>query len=162
MSFRKHFRFNYQFFRTVLPSYLSDVASQQTRIKIMPLVRLSFLTEKSAAWRAAVSDGVQQAMVETIGVPPADRFHILSEHAPDFLVIDPTYLGVARSGDPLVIEIALRAGRTDAQKRALYRRITERLAENPGIRPADVMITLVENQLIDWSFGDGIAHYVPG
>jgi len=127
----------------------------------MPLVRLSFFTGKSAAWRAAVSDAVQQAMVETIDVPPADRFHVLGEHAPGFLVIDPSYLDVARSDDPLIVQITLRGGRSDAQKRALYRRITALLAENPGVRPQDVMIVLTENGLIDWSFGDGVAHYVP-
>jgi phenylpyruvate tautomerase PptA (4-oxalocrotonate tautomerase family) len=127
----------------------------------MPLVRLSFSIGKTAAWRQAVSDAIQQAMVETINVPPADRFHVLSEHAPGFLIVDPTFLDVARSDDPLVVQIALRAGRTVDQKRALYRRITELLAENPGVRPADVMISLVENALVDWSFGDGIAHYAP-
>ena len=120
----------------------------------MPIVRLSFLTGKSAAWRAAVSDAIQQAMVETIDVPRADRFHVMSEHAPGFLAID-------RSGDPLIVQITLRAGRSDDKKRALYRRITTLLAENPGVRPQDVMIVLGENGLIDWSFGAGIAQYVP-
>jgi phenylpyruvate tautomerase PptA (4-oxalocrotonate tautomerase family) len=127
----------------------------------MPLVRLSFLTGKSAAWRAAVSDAVQQAMVETIDVPPADRFHVMSEHAPGFLAVDPTFLGVARSDDPLIVQITLRGGRSDDKKCALYRRVTQLLAEHPGIRPQDVMIVLSENVLADWSFGEGVAHYLP-
>jgi 4-oxalocrotonate tautomerase len=127
----------------------------------MPIVRLSFLTGKSAAWRAAVSDAIQQAMVETIDVPPADRFHVMSEHAPGFLAIDPTYFDIARSDDPLIVQITLRAGRSDDRKRALYRRITGLLAENPGVRPQDVVIVLSENALIDWSFGEGAAQYVP-
>jgi phenylpyruvate tautomerase PptA (4-oxalocrotonate tautomerase family) len=125
----------------------------------MPLVRLSFSTGKTQAWRQAVSDAVQQAMIETIDVPPADRFHVLSEHAPGFLIIDPTFPDVDRSDDPLIVQIALRDSRTDDQKRALYRRITELLSENPGVRPADVMISLVGNAPVDWSFGDGVAHY---
>jgi 4-oxalocrotonate tautomerase len=127
----------------------------------MPLVQLSFHTGKTAAWRTAVSDGIQQAMVETIDVPPADRFHVMSEHAPGFLMVDPTYFDIARSNDPLIVRITLRAGRSDDKKRALYRRITALLAENPGIRPQDVLIVLGENGLIDWSFGDGVAQYVP-
>jgi phenylpyruvate tautomerase PptA (4-oxalocrotonate tautomerase family) len=127
----------------------------------MPLVRLSFLAGKSAAWRAAVSDAVQQAMVDTIDVPPADRFHVMSEHAPGFLAVDRTYLGVARSDDPLIVQITLRGGRSDDKKRALYRRITQLLAEHAGIRPEDVMIVLSENALADWSFGEGAAQYLP-
>ena len=80
---------------------------------------------------------------------------------PGFLVVDPTYFDVARSGDPLVVQITLRGGRSDTKKRALYHRITQLLAETPGIRTQDVVIVLSENSLVDWSFGDGIAQYVP-
>jgi hypothetical protein len=45
-------------------------------------------------------------------------------------------------------------------KQALYRRIVENLAKDPGLRPEDVMICLVENELADWSFGKGEAQYV--
>ena len=43
----------------------------------------------------------------------------------------------------------------------LYRRITELLAERPGIRPEDVFINLIEVGKENWSFGQGIAQYAP-
>ena len=43
----------------------------------------------------------------------------------------------------------------------LYRRITDLLAERAGIRPEDVLINLIEVAKENWSFGCGIAHYVP-
>ncbi len=45
-------------------------------------------------------------------------------------------------------------------KQALYRRIAERLRDTAQVRPQDVFVTLVENDLPDWSFGDGVAQYV--
>jgi hypothetical protein len=45
-------------------------------------------------------------------------------------------------------------------KQALYRRIVDNLAIQPGLRPQDVLICLVENELADWSFGNGEAQYV--
>jgi hypothetical protein len=56
----------------------------------------------------------------------------------------------------------LSAGRSDAIKRSLYAAIAGNLAANPGLRPQDAMITLVENTRVDWSFGNGVAQYVPG
>jgi phenylpyruvate tautomerase PptA (4-oxalocrotonate tautomerase family) len=49
--------------------------------------------------------------------------------------------------------------RTVAQKKALYRGIAERLAKNPGLRPQDVFINLVEVAKENWSFGEGQAQY---
>jgi 4-oxalocrotonate tautomerase len=45
------------------------------------------------------------------------------------------------------------------QKKALYRRIVQRLEENPGLRPQDVFINLLEVARENWSFGDGLAQY---
>jgi phenylpyruvate tautomerase PptA (4-oxalocrotonate tautomerase family) len=53
----------------------------------------------------------------------------------------------------------MNVGRTVEMKRALYRRITELLSADPGIRPEDVLINLVEVQKENWSFGNGIASY---
>ena len=125
----------------------------------MPLVRISHRSVVSDAYRQALSDGVQEAMESTVNVPPHDRFHILTEHATG-LMVDAHYLGIERTPNWVAIQITLRRGRTVAMKQALYRRIVENLAKNPGIRPADVLICLVENELADWSFGQGEAQYV--
>ena len=60
-----------------------------------------------------------------------------------------------------LVRIALRAGAAPADQRALYRRIVEILAERPGLRAEDVFITLIEVARENWSFGQGIAQYVP-
>jgi hypothetical protein len=49
--------------------------------------------------------------------------------------------------------------RTLEQKKALYARIAELLTKEPGIRPEDVLINLVECAKEDWSFGNGLASY---
>lgn len=40
-------------------------------------------------------------------------------------------------------------------KLAMYKRIVERLGLNPGIRPQDVLISVVETAAENWSFGNG-------
>jgi 4-oxalocrotonate tautomerase len=126
----------------------------------MPLVRIELRRGKSAEYRRAVADAVYEAMRETINVPDKDRFEIISEHDAANFVYDRSYLGIERSDDFVVVQIALRRGRSTEAKQALYRRIAERLRESPGIRAEDVFVTLVENGLDDWSFGKGEAQYV--
>jgi phenylpyruvate tautomerase PptA (4-oxalocrotonate tautomerase family) len=101
-------------------------------------------------------------MVETINVPADDRFQIFSEHEPEGLVYDRTYLGIERTDDIVMIQITLNAGRTLEQKRDLYRELAEKLSRNPGLRREDVLVSLVEVPKENWSFGNGAMSYGPG
>jgi 4-oxalocrotonate tautomerase len=126
----------------------------------MPLVRIELRRGKSPEYRRALADGVYEAMRDAINIPENDRFIVISEHDAENLNSDRQYLGIERGDDFVAVQIVLRRGRTPETKQALFRRITERLAVTPGVRPADVLITLVENGAEDWSFGNGIAQYI--
>jgi 4-oxalocrotonate tautomerase len=126
----------------------------------MPLVRISLREGKSAEYRKALGDGVHQAMIEAIEIPPQDHFQVITEHSRNDLIYDPSYLGVNRSDDIVIVQITLSAGRKPPQKRKLYQRIVEILTKNPGVRPQDVMINLVETAWENWSFGNGEGQYM--
>ena len=125
----------------------------------MPLVRIDMITGRDEPLRRAIADAVQEALVEAIGIPPDDRFQVITEHATSNMIFDPGYLGIARK-DPIFIQIALRRGRSVDMKRALYRALVERLGAKANVRWEDVFVSLVENGLEDWSFGNGEAQYV--
>jgi phenylpyruvate tautomerase PptA (4-oxalocrotonate tautomerase family) len=124
----------------------------------MPLLRLTGAYDPDVL--AAAAGAVHEAMVATIGVPEDDVFRVLASVPDGAIVAEPGYLGIRRER-PLFIEVTLRAGRTDAQKRAFYARTAEFVALRAGVRPEDLLIVLRENGLADWSFGDGIAQYAP-
>ncbi|HTI17014.1 MAG TPA: tautomerase family protein [Trinickia sp.] len=126
----------------------------------MPLARIALPKGKSVQYREALTDGLQQALVETFNVPQDDQFMLLTEHAPADFVYNRHYLGIERSDDFIVIQLTVSDTRTVAQKQALYRRIVELLAERPGVRQEDVFINLVEVRPENWSFGFGEAQYV--
>lgn len=127
----------------------------------MPLVRISLIEGLTPADRRRVGDAVHRALVDTIGVPARDRFQVITQHARGDLVYDAEYLGIERSDDIVLVQITLTAGRSLEQKRALYRRIAENLAQAVGLRPQDVWVNLVEVARENWSFGNGIASYAP-
>jgi 4-oxalocrotonate tautomerase len=125
----------------------------------MPFVRIAMRQGKPAPYRRAIADAVHAAMVEVANVPPQDRFQVLTEHAPEDLIYDASYLGIARTDDIVMIQITLNQ-RPTGMKVALYEAIADRLATDPGLRREDVLISLVPVAPEDWSFGNGKAQYV--
>ena len=125
----------------------------------MPLVRISLLAGKPAKYRRAIGDGIHQAMVETLAVPEHDRFQIITEHEADGLLYDPSYLGIRRTDDVVLVQITLSAGRKPQQKRDFFARAAELLVHNPGLRSEDLFFNLVEVAWEDWSFGEGKSQY---
>jgi 4-oxalocrotonate tautomerase len=127
----------------------------------MPLVRIDLRSGKSPEYRRAIGEAVHQCMVETLNVPPDDRFQILAEHDPNSLIYDPTYLGISRSDDVVIIQVTLNQGRTLEMKQRFYGAVAQALSTRPGIRPQDVFINLTEVPKENWSFGNGVAQYAP-
>ena len=125
----------------------------------MPLSRISLKRGKSPQYRDAVLDGVYQAMRETFDVPEDDRFMIVTEHGDGDFVYGAHYLGVDRSDDLVIIQLTVSNTRPLEKKKALFKRVVERLGESPGVRPEDVFINLIEVAKENWSFGHGVAQY---
>jgi phenylpyruvate tautomerase PptA (4-oxalocrotonate tautomerase family) len=125
----------------------------------MPLTRIAVRAGKSADYRRALTQGIQRALVAEFNVPEDDIFMAITEHDESNLVYDRHYLGIERSDDFVMIQLTVTNSRTQEQKKALYTRIADNLAEHPGVRREDVFINLVEVLKENWSFGNGIAQY---
>jgi 4-oxalocrotonate tautomerase len=126
----------------------------------MPLSRVSLRRGKPAAHRKAILDGIYRAMRATFDVPEEDRFMTTTEHDEADFSYSKTYLGVDRSDDLVMIQLTVSNTRTIEKKKALFRQIVANLTADPGLRPEDILINLVEVLPENWSFGHGIAQYV--
>lgn len=126
----------------------------------MPFVEIFAPARRPAEHTRRLADAVHGALVAAIGIPEDDRFQAIS--SPGELIYDPGYLNIERSPDFTLVRVTLRRGRSVEQKRTLYRAIAAGASQAAGVRPQDVMVVLVENDLPDWSFGNGVAQYVPG
>jgi phenylpyruvate tautomerase PptA (4-oxalocrotonate tautomerase family) len=125
----------------------------------MPLVRIDLIAGRTEPQVTAIGEAVQEALVETMNVPQRDRFQVVTEHPPNRLRYDKSYLGVERSDGIVLVQVFLSKGRTTEQKQAFYATLARRL-ERAGVRPEDVTISIVESTREDWSFGNGIAQYL--
>jgi 4-oxalocrotonate tautomerase len=124
----------------------------------MPLIHISMRAGKPEAYRQAILDGLYQAMRDALDVPEDDQFMTITEHeAANFRT--GTGYGIARSDDVIYIQITVFSSRTPAQKKALFKRIAELLGSNPGIRPEDVFVNVLDAPKENWSVGHGLAQF---
>ena len=92
-------------------------------------------------------------------VPDEDRFMLVTEHDDDGFFYSKSYLNIERTDDLVILQLTVTNSRNVDQKKALFARIVELLAQQPGLRPQDVFINLLEVEKENWSFGNGIAQY---
>jgi len=125
----------------------------------MPFARVFIRRGETRDYRQAILDNVYEAMRETFDVPDEDKFMVIDEYDPDNFVFSKSYMNIARSDKFVLIQLTVSNTRTIEKKKALFARIVERLNRQPGIRPEDVFINLVEVNKENWSFGHGLAQY---
>lgn len=125
----------------------------------MPLTRISMVRGKSASYRASVVRGLYEAMRQTFDVPEDDLFVVIHEVEPENLAYGKTYLGIERSGDLVIVQVTCNNTRSVEQKKAFYAAACANLVADPGLRPEDLFINLVEAERENWSFGHGLAQY---
>ena len=124
----------------------------------MPLIHINLRAGKPEAYRQAIFDGLYRAMRETLSVPVDDQFMTITEHDAANFRTGNGY-DVPRSTDVVYIQITVFDTRTSEQKKALFKRIAELLGKNPGLRPEDVFVNVLESAKENWSVGYGIAQF---
>ena len=126
----------------------------------MPVTRIAIRAGKSSDYKRALMDEIYEAMRETVAIKDGDRFMAITEHGDDEFAYGP-FLGIDRSDDLVQVQVFWAPGKSVKAKLAMYRRIVERLADNPGVRPEDILISVVETAAENWSFGHGETQFYP-
>lgn len=127
----------------------------------MPLVRIDIVEGRTDEQIRLLADTVQDCMLDVFAAPPGDRYQVVTEHRPGRLFVEDTGLGIERSDAVVVIQVT-QQGRDRDQKQALYAALAERLAQRTGLRPEDLVVSVVRNEPEDWSFGHGRAQFLTG
>jgi 4-oxalocrotonate tautomerase len=120
----------------------------------MSVTRISIRQGKTPAYKQALMHEIYEAMRETVAIKHGDRFMAITEHGPHEFAYGP-FLGIDRGDDLVQIQVFWAPGKTVDAKLAMYNKIVERLGTNPGVRPQDMLISVVETAADNWSFGNG-------
>ncbi|NUG67557.1 tautomerase family protein [Lactobacillus mellis] len=127
----------------------------------MPLIRVDTFKNYSDEQLKTALDIIHQAAVNCFQIPDRDRYQIITQHAPNEMVLLDTNLGFTRSKDALVIQVFSRK-RSKEAKLNFYRQVATELTQALKIKGSEILISLVENGDADWSFGWGEAQFVSG
>lgn len=127
----------------------------------MPLVRIDVQQGRTPEELRRLADTVQNVMLDVFAAPPRDRYQIITEHGKGHIIAEDTGLGLERSDGIVIIQI-FQQGRSTKQKVAAYAELVKRLEAECGVRPEDLVISVMANKHADWSFGLGQAQFLNG
>jgi phenylpyruvate tautomerase PptA (4-oxalocrotonate tautomerase family) len=109
-----------------------------------------------APYRTAVLKGIHETLHRSLGVHPDAFFMTVSEHQDANFHANMTF-PFPRSSDLLLIQITLTSGRSAEDKQRFYGELVTRLGADPGVKPADIFINIIEVASENWSPGNGVA-----
>jgi hypothetical protein len=127
----------------------------------MPLLYFNVLEGRTDAELQTMLDAAHRAMLAAFKVPERDRYQIVTERKPSRMIVEDTGLGFDRSDKVVVVQMVSRPRGAEAKK-TFYRLLVEELEKSCGIKPNDVMVSVIENTDEDWSFGLGRAQFLEG
>jgi len=127
----------------------------------MPLLNIHIVKGRPAKAIVELQQVIHEAMVEAFQVPVRDRYQIVTEHEATHLVMEDTGLGFERTEQRVLIRMTTRP-RSQEMKQTFYQIVTRGLTERCGVSPEDVMLSVIENSDVDWSFGFGKAQFLTG
>ena len=140
------------------PALRHEVGEDNHRRYGMPVTRIAIRQGRSHEFKQALMDEIYEAMRETIHIKDGDRFMTITEHGASEFAYG-SFLDIERTDDLVQVQIFWAPGKTVVDKLAMYKAIARRLAGNPGVRPEDILICVVETSAEDWSFGNGDAQF---
>src|SRR5712672_3691008 len=124
----------------------------------MPLAKIHVLEGRYDERRLGkLSQGVQEALIGVLKIPPDDFFQIIHELPRKRLLHTASFLGLKYSDDFIVLELTFIAGRPKETRLALLKELNARIVAGTGISPDDLMIQMVELPGENISFGQGLA-----
>jgi len=127
----------------------------------MPLLKFDLIEGRDEIRLRALLDAAHGAMVQAFGVPFTDRYQCVTQHRPGELILEDTGLGYRRSRNVVLLTVVSRPRSRD-EKVVFYRLLAERLHAECGISGDDIIVSIVENDDDDWSFGRGRAQFLTG
>lgn len=127
----------------------------------MPLIRIDVTEGRSDSEIKTLMDTVQDCVVEAFKVPVKDRYQIVTEHKPGRMILLDTGLGFERTEQAIVIQV-FTSPRTTVNKNKFYELLTTNLEAKCGLNPKDLLVSVMTNTDVDWSFGFGKTQYLTG
>ena len=124
----------------------------------MPLAKVHVLEGRyDKARLGKLSEAIQKALIDVLGIPPDDFFQIHHVLPRDRYLHTPAFVGQKYSDDMILLELTFITGRPKETRLALLKSLNEKVVAAARISPSDLVIMLYEIAGENASFGSGLA-----
>ena len=127
----------------------------------MPLLYIDLIEGRTPAEVQLLLGTIHDAVLAAFAVPQRDRYQVVNTHPAHEVVALDTGLGITRTPRLVIIHVVSRR-RTGTQKQQFYELLAAKLADQCDLDPADLIVSITENDDEDWSFGHGRAQFLTG
>jgi len=115
----------------------------------MPIIYVSLRKGTPVAYRKAIAQGIQRAMISTLRIPDDDYFQVTHELEPENMIYDRNFFGVARGDNAVFVQLFFNHRPADLKK-ALFAAIADNLVRDPGLKREDIFMSIVETAFENW------------
>lgn len=116
----------------------------------MPLITIEMHAGTSTPARnRAISDGIHAAMVEVLGIPADDRFHVVHELPPGSMFHDDVVFGRPRTDRLMFITLSFNQ-RSPRQKDDLYAALVREIGARTDVTEDDLLLRVLETASENW------------
>lgn len=127
----------------------------------MPLLYIDLIEGRTPSEVRMLLDTIHEAVVDAFGVPERDRYQVVRTHPAHEIVALDTDLDIERTSSLVIVQVVSRR-RPRELKQKFYELLASGLSERCGLDPADLVVSVTENEDEDWSFGHGRAQFLTG
>ena len=119
----------------------------------MPMTKIYLRTGSTPEHRRNISDAIHESLVEVLGIPDDDKYHIFHELEADNLITAPVAFGLERRAEAIFVQTYFGARPVEVLQQ-LYRTLVGNLAKRAGLETRDIYINVVESASANW-WADG-------
>ena len=124
----------------------------------MPIAKIHVLKGRYDSARLdKVSQAVQAALINTLGIPPEDFYQLIFEFPREHFRHTPAFVGMHYTDDLILLDVTFIEGRSKEKRLSLLKDLNQRVSSAANISPDDLVISIYEAPGENFSFGRGDA-----
>jgi 4-oxalocrotonate tautomerase len=125
---------------------------------MMPIAKIHVLEGRYDKDRLdKVSQAVQSALINTLGIPADDFYQLIFEFPRDRFRHTPSFVGMNYTDDLILLDVTFIEGRPKELRLNLLKELNQRVSSAAKMSPDDLVITIYEAPGENFSFGRGDA-----
>lgn len=119
----------------------------------MPMTKVYMRKGSTPEHRREISNAIHESLVEVLGIPDDDKYHVFHELDADNLITAPVAFGLDRRPEAIFVQTYF-GPRPVETLQQLYRALVGNLTRRTGLETRDIYINVVESASANW-WADG-------